>query len=83
MLQLSEMKKKNDIEEEEYLEIKEQPTLKRRNSYDITENTIQTKLEDDLNNKNKDKEKFNDDKNNLLNELRKSLPNLIPKNMIN
>ena len=71
-------KNKNDYVEDEYLEIKEQPTLKRRNSCDITENTIQNKVVEDLD----DKEKFNEDKNNLLNELRKSLPNLIPKNMI-
>ena len=71
--------KKNDFEEGEYLEIKEQPTFKRRNSCDITENTIQNKVVEDLD----DKEKINEDKNNLLNELKKSLPNLIPKNMIN
>ena len=71
-------KNKNDYKEEEYLEIKEQPTLKRRNSCDITENTIQNKVVEDLD----DKEKFNEDKNNLLNELRKSLPNLIPRNML-
>jgi hypothetical protein len=70
--------KKNNFEEDEYLEIKEQPILKRRYSCDITENTIQNKVVEDLD----DKEKFNEDKNNLLNELRKSLPNLIPRNML-
>ena len=70
--------KKNDSEEDEYLEIKEPPTLKRSNSCDINENTIQNKVVEDL----VDKKNFNEDKNNLLNELRKSLPNLIPKNMI-
>ena len=71
-------KNKNDYKEEEYLEIKEPPTLKRSNSCDINENTIQNKIVEDL----VDKKNFNEDKNNLLNELRKSLPNLIPKNMI-
>ena len=70
--------KKNNFEEDKYLEIKEQPILKRRYSCDITENTIQNKVVEDLD----DKEKFNEDKNNLLNELRKSLPNLIPRNML-
>lgn len=88
---------------DEYLEVKSPPTLKKRNSSSslkrakslenvkMNDRNIDKKgnnidkhyQENNINQKeNKEEPNYLNDKNNLLNELKKNLPDLIPRNMI-